>query len=244
VVEVGTGAGTLTRVLAGVVAGGTREPGKGADAGGRVITYEVDKRLEPILQKQFAGFGNIELRFEDALRADMDFQNFTVVANIPYYITTPLLMKFMANKGCTKICVLVQDDVARRIVARPGGKDYGALSVALQTRADCRIVRAVPRGAFVPVPGVDSAFVVLQKKPVNQGESQIDLEVFERFLKSLFSARRKTIVNGLVLCGLDKENAIEVLNKLGIKENTRAEQISPAQFVEMAGLVSAKNTKK
>jgi len=150
VVEVGTGAGTLTRVLARRVR--------------KVITYEIDRRLLAVLESRFSGIANIDLRFEDGLKAEISEGKYVLVANIPYYITTPLIWKFMADDNCTRICVLVQDDVARRIVAKPGGKDYGALGIGIQACADCRISRKVPRSVFTPVPGVDSAFVVIDKK--------------------------------------------------------------------------------
>jgi len=209
VVEIGSGAGTLTRVLARKVK--------------RVVTYEVDKRLAGILETQFEGFKNIKLKFEDALKADINEGSFLVVANIPYYITTPLIWKFMEDSRCQRICILVQDDVARRIVAVQGGKDYGALSVGLQAQAECRILRKVPRGAFKPVPNVDSAFVVIDKKA--------GVKIPEEFLKKIFSARRKTILNAL---GINKETARRILAEVGIPENARPEQISPDKFAELS----------
>jgi len=227
VVEIGTGAGTLTRVLARRVK--------------QVVTYEIDKRLQTVLHEQFKGIDNIDLRLEDGLKANLPRHfvpplrskgEYIVVANIPYYITTPLIMKFMADVDCTRICVLVQDDVARRIVAKPGGKDYGALSVGLQARADCKIIKKVPRSVFTPVPNVDSAFVDLKKLPFEtkgwhpQGDG-----VFDRFLKSIFSARRKTILNALKI---EKETARRILAEAGIDENLRPEQIPVDKFVELS----------
>jgi 16S rRNA (adenine1518-N6/adenine1519-N6)-dimethyltransferase len=209
VVEVGTGAGTLTRVLARTVA--------------RVVTFEVDKRLTDVLVKQFKGFDNIDLRWEDGLRARVDVGSFIVVANIPYYITTPLVMKFMADENCSRVCVLVQMDVAKRIVAQPGGKEYGALSVGLQAIGDCRILRKIPRGVFTPVPSVDSAFVVIEKRESGAGIS-------DAFLKRVFGARRKTVLNAL---GVDKILARRVLAEVGIDETLRPEQIAVDKFREL-----------
>lgn len=209
VVEVGTGAGTLTKVLAARVK--------------KVVTYEIDKRLLAVLENQFKGFSNINLRFEDGLKAEIGEDRFIVVANIPYYITTPLIMKFLADQACARICILVQDDVARRIVAKPGCKDYGALTVGLQTQADCRIVRKVPRGIFMPVPNVDSAFVVIDKKNGTQ--------IPEAFLKSIFAARRKTILNAIKG---DREVARKALAEVGIDSGLRPEQITPDKFVELS----------
>jgi len=209
VVEIGTGAGTLTRVL--------------ARCARKVVTFELDKRLLAVLEGQFRDFCNIDLRFEDGLKADIDVGHFSLVANIPYYITTPLIMKFMADDNCTRICVLVQDDVAHRIVAKPGGKDYGALSVGLQARADCRIIKKVPRGIFTPVPNVDSAFVVIEKKDGSH--------IPDAFLKKVFAARRKTILNAI---GGDKATVRKVLAEVGIDEGLRPEQISVDKFVELS----------
>jgi 16S rRNA (adenine1518-N6/adenine1519-N6)-dimethyltransferase len=209
VVEIGTGAGTLTRVLARKVK--------------RVVTYEIDKRLAAVLAKQFKDFDNIELKFQDGLKAEINVGKFALVANIPYYITTPLIWKFMADNNCTRICILTQDDVARRITAIPGGKDYGALSVGLQAQAECRILKKVPRGCFVPVPNVDSAFVIINKKR--------GAKIPEMFLKRIFSARRKTILNAL---GAGKETARKVLATVGIPETARPEQISPDKFIQLS----------
>jgi len=209
VVEVGTGAGTLTRVLARRVR--------------KVITYEMDKRLAEILATQFKGFNNIDLRFEDGMRARVEDGKYIVVANIPYYITTPLISKFMTDERCSRICILVQDDVAARIVAPAGGKDYGALSVGLQAMANCKIIKKVPRGVFVPAPNVDSAFVVIDKKE--------GVKIPEAFLKGVFSARRKTILNALKM---DKTVARGVLREVGIGEGLRPEQISVDKFVELS----------
>jgi len=237
VVEIGTGAGTLTRVLARRVK--------------RVVTYEVDKRLASVLEKQFKGIENIELRFEDGLRAQSHVgdsrkilrpaqdDKYIVVANIPYYITTPLIMKFMADVNCTRICVLVQDDVARRIVAAPGGKDYGALSIGLQARAECKIIRKVPRSVFTPVPNVDSAFVTIDKLPSKlEGGTACGgvSDTFDKFLKKVFSARRKTILNAL---GIEKDIARKILAEVGIDENLRPEQIPPDKFVELSTKLDA-----
>ena len=235
VVEVGTGAGTLTRVLARNVK--------------RVISYEVDKRLQRILEKQFEGFDNIELIFCDALKDGRDVTvDYSVVANVPYYITTPLLMKFIRDPRCKMICVLVQDDVAKRIVASPGGKEYGALSVTMQLWGDCRIIKNVPRGIFVPVPGVDSAFVIIDRhnseEVLRSGEVDMQNQQsacveeqqsknLEKLLKGLFSMRRKTILNGMQQF-LDKEDVIKVLNDVGIPPTFRPEQITVQQFAELA----------
>ena len=226
VVEVGTGAGTLTRVLARTV--------------GRVISYEVDKRLAPILERQFQGIANIDLRFEDAMKAEFRVEgSYSVVANVPYYITTPLLMKFIRDPRCKMICVLVQDDVAKRIVASPGGKEYGALSVTMQLWGECRIIKNVPRNMFIPVPNVESSFVVIRRDSSVACQSD---KALERLLKGVFSMRRKTILNGLQQF-LDKEDVIKVLNDVGIPPTFRPEQITVRQFATLAELLATKDFK-
>ena len=212
VIEVGTGAGTLTRVLSQYVK--------------QVITYEVDKRLEPILAQQFAGIKNIELRFEDALQANIKQEKFALVANIPYYITTPLIVKFINHPNCTSIAVLVQKELAHRIVAKPGSKDYGALSVGIQTRASARIIKEVSRRTFVPAPNVDSALVLIEKS----GTSELGKD-FDTFLKNVFSQRRKKLSNS-------------VPNIQPQFKDLRPEQLTVQQFVEVwQNLFDKKNNK-
>ena len=213
IVEVGTGAGTLTRVLARFAA--------------RVITYEIDERLKPILTEQFAGHNNITLKFQDALKDGVEIaesfqshlkreRDFRVVANIPYYITTPLVMKFLNDPNCTSICVLVQREVAERIVAKPGSKHYGALSVGIQARATARIIQNVPRHVFVPMPQVMSAFVQIENINHNVNPE------FDTFLKSVFSQRRKKLSN--IIANLYKEQ---------IANDRRPEQLSVSELVEL-----------
>jgi 16S rRNA (adenine1518-N6/adenine1519-N6)-dimethyltransferase len=203
VVEIGTGMGILTKVLAGRVKS--------------VITYEVDKRLEPRLTEDFAGLGNVKLCMQDIMKAENFPQSYCVVANIPYYITSPIIIKFLQESGCKMICVLVQDEVARRICAEVGTKDYGALTVTVQTAAKCKIIAKVPRHMFHPAPKVDSAFVVIEKNKKNILE--------DNFVKKIFSMRRKKIKNSV---------PIAVLEKCGINPDLRAEQIAVDDFVKIS----------
>lgn len=227
ILEIGTGAGTLTRVLASTVK--------------RVITFEVDRSLETVLADQFKGYKNIKLCFADGLKtSDAEIvklagESFKVVANIPYYITTPLLLKYIAIPQCKSISVLMQDDVAKRIVARPNDTEYGALSITMQTYADCRIVRKIPRGVFVPVPNVDSMFIQCN---VKQADVK-DREIFDKLVKGLFGARRKTVVNGLsIVFGFSKDEAGELLKKANIKESDRPENLPPEKFVVLSNIIA------
>ncbi|MCL2570082.1 MAG: 16S rRNA (adenine(1518)-N(6)/adenine(1519)-N(6))-dimethyltransferase RsmA [Firmicutes bacterium] len=221
VIEVGTGAATLTRVL-----------GKHAK---QVISYEIDKQLEKTIMSQVFGMDNIQIRFQDALEADLGVLTpYKVVANIPYYITTPLVMKFMRDENCMEICVLVQDEFGRRMVAAPGGKEYGALSVAVKSWGSAKIVKKVPRTLFVPQPNVDSVFVVVKRHPE---KFTYDVNELERLLKGLFSNRRKTIANGLMnVCGLSREDAEARLVNVGIDPTKRPEQLTVQQFLKLVAI--------
>ena len=215
VVEVGAGEGSLTKVLARQVE--------------RVVTYEVDKSLEEALDRNLAGFENVEVRFEDGLRASLEFRDYKVVANVPYYITTPLIFKFLADTRCREINVLVQREVADRIVAKPNVADYGALSVAVQSCAGVRKVRNVTRTMFYPVPKVDSAFIQIVKK-----DSMSDippLMVDEALLKGLFSQRRKTIENGLMrVFSKTREEVRELLISVNISPTLRPDAINVEEY--------------
>jgi len=191
VVEIGTGLGTLTDCIAPRVK--------------QVITYEIDKRLEPKFTHN-----NIEFICQDILKVKEFPSEFVVVANIPYYITTPIIMKFLKMPACKRICILIQDDVAKRIVAKVGTKEYGALSVTIQAQATARIIKAVPRTVFRPQPKVDSAFIVIEKN------HNILPHNFDEFIKHVFSQRRKTL-----------------RASLGIDSNKRPEEITPEQFVKI-----------
>lgn len=207
VVEIGTGKGTLTKCLA------TRAK--------HVITYEIDPRLAEYLRAEFAPIPNIELRLGDFMTSGdtaggiVCESMYRVIANIPYYITTPIIMKLLADPHCTEICVLVQEEVARRIVATHGTPEYGALSVTCQLCAECRILKTVGRALFHPRPNVDSAFVILKKQGENAPKG------FEVFIKNIFSKRRKKISNSV-------DRAL--LEKCGVDANLRPEQLSPLQF--------------
>ena len=216
VLEVGTGAGTLTQAL--------------AEAVDTIHTFEIDKRLQEYLEKKF-NRANVTIHMQDAMKADLGEifpGEFIVVANIPYYITTPLIMKFLNHPGCARIVVLIQDEVAERIVAQPGGKEYGALSVGVQAVASAEISKRVPRGLFTPIPSVDSAF--LDIKIENR-----DNRIPEGFLKQIFSQRRKSISNALMHATmLKREQANAALTKAGIDVNARPEQIAVQKYVELS----------
>jgi 16S rRNA (adenine1518-N6/adenine1519-N6)-dimethyltransferase len=232
VVEVGTGAGTLTRAIANHAA--------------RVITFEIDKRLSGTLESQFTKHKNIDLVFTDALKVpDAEIiaragESFELAANIPYYITSPLIMKFLQIPQCKSIAILVQDDVAKRITAAAGGKDYGALTVTMQAYCDCKILKAVPRKLFTPIPNVDSAFIVCRKKETPDIH---DTPTFNNIVKGLFGARRKTIANGLqIVLGRDRLYTEDLLETLQIIPTARPETLSPQTFIALANLIYDKKS--
>ena len=244
VLEVGTGAGTLTTVL--------------AKHAGRVITFEIDNRLAPTLTQRFSQSGafpptppltsqkttdknNITLIFADIMKTPDDElcrltngEPFKLIANIPYYITSPLLLRFIRNPACREICVLVQEEVAKRIIAKPGGKDYGALSVTMQTAADCTLIKRVPRTVFVPQPQVDSAFIKCKMQSAKRNIT--DIALFDKLAKAMFAARRKTVLNALCTCFpmLARQTASGILSSLHISETVRPETLLPDQFISLA----------
>ena len=219
VIEVGAGAGALTLPL--------------ARTGAKVISYEIDDRLIPHLEELAAGYPNLRIVNADIMKVndrevspDLPFK---VVANLPYYITTPILFKFI---GCeaSSITVMVQKEVAERIVASPGGKDYGVLSVTAQLSGKPRITRTVGRNMFTPPPNVDSAVVRIDI------DGKADEKV-KAVVRAAFSMRRKTLVNCLCGNGYNKEKVLAALTALGFSSDIRGERLSPPNFVKLSSLI-------
>ena len=230
VVEIGTGAGTLTRVIS-------------ANAS-EVKSFDVDESLKPVWAETLAGLRNVEMFFKDVLRTDdseieriTGGKPFKVVANIPYYITTPLIMRFLeSGLKVTSMTLMVQEEVAARLSALPGSADYGAITVAVNLRGDVRVTRKVPRGVFRPVPKVDSAVVridVYEKYPAP------DVKAASLLARAAFRMRRKTLVNNIgALSGYNKEQAAEALEKMGLDLRIRGETLSAEEFVRLAKILS------
>lgn len=218
VVEVGAGAGTLTQVL--------------AETGCQVYSLEIDQRLQPILSCRLQSYTNANLIFADAMKYDFSqLPSFRLIANVPYYITTPLIMQFLNLPNCRELNVLVADEVAKRIVAPSGNALYGALSVSCQLQADCKIMQTVPKTMFTPQPKIDSAFVSLKK---NGQSTDINLE---KLLKGIFAARRKTMLNALSSAlGVDKTISMQILNTAGINQELRPEQINPTEYAKISAI--------
>ena len=218
VVEVGAGAGTLTQAL--------------AETGCQVHSVEIDQRLQAVLNQRLQSYQNVQLVFADALKHDFShLPPFRLIANVPYYITTPLIMQFLALPNCRELNVLVADEVAERIVAPSGTALYGALSVSCQLQAECKILAAVPRTLFTPQPKIDSAFVCMKK---NGQPTDVELG---KLLKGIFAARRKTMLNALSgALNLDKTVTAQILDAAGIDPTLRPEQITPTEYAKISAI--------
>lgn len=224
VIEIGPGAGALTKELL-----------KKVD---RAILYEVDTRLEKILNKELNTFVNYELIFDDFLNRDVnkdiskyDFDNLYIVANLPYYITTPIITKIINDKIPTnEIVIMIQKEVADRFSAKPGSKEYGQITVFLNYFFDIDNVCNVSKNCFFPKPKVDSAVIKMKRKESNDYIKNFD--VFNKLVKDSFRFKRKTIKNNLV--GYDLDIISNILTKYGFDINTRSENIPYNVFVEIA----------
>lgn len=219
VLEIGAGAGTLTRAL--------------SQKASRVISFEIDESLKPILEKRVEENLNIELHFQDFMEAEIDglFDGkVRVVANIPYYITTPIVFKLVEHiEKFKSIMVLVQKEVAERFASIHGTKDYGITSVILQSIFDVSIPRIVKKECFTPPPKVDSALCKLV--PHNRYQI-LDFERFKKFVHLAFSMRRKTLVNNLK-SEFEKDDIVSALIKFGYNESVRPEQINVENFIKI-----------
>ncbi|MDE5943625.1 MAG: 16S rRNA (adenine(1518)-N(6)/adenine(1519)-N(6))-dimethyltransferase RsmA [Clostridia bacterium] len=227
VVEIGCGAGTLTRALAQKVK--------------RVISFEVDKSLAPVLERTLSGLENVEVVFRDFLKVDLkefekELESYYVVANLPYYVTTPLIMKLVeSSEKCKGLCVMVQEEVADRLCASAGTADYGAITAMCALRAECSIVKRVPCTLFTPRPNVDSAVV---KFTFGKGIAVSDAPLYKKVVHAAFGSRRKTLENNLVNSfGVSRQQAQEILTKCGIDLKARGETLTPAQFASLSDVI-------
>ncbi len=240
VLEIGPGIGTMTQALSKQVK--------------KVVAVEIDKRLIPILNVALFGYDNISVVNEDILKVDLPkllLENFgdqkaKVVANLPYYITTPIIMMLLEGKlNLKSITIMIQKEVAERITASPGGKIYGALSVAVQYYAKTHLMMIVPPDAFVPQPGVDSAVIridILDKPSVAVKSEKLFFDV----VKAAFSQRRKMLINTLTSSNLNfaKEQIREILAECEIDEKRRGETLSLQEFGEIADKIFDKKLNK
>ena len=227
VLEIGPGAGSLTYKMAKLA--------------GQVLCYEVDTTLKPVLEENLKEFDNVDIIFEDFLKADVlnnlkkyNFNKIYVVANLPYYITTPILIKIIEDKlNVDKIVVMVQKEVGDRFRAVPGSRDYSSLSVYLNYYYDVKKILDVSRNVFIPKPNVDSIVVEFNKK------EQICLknpELFFKLVRDSFTQKRKNLRNNLK--GYDLIKVEDVLKKYNFDLTVRAEALPVEVFVEIANVLS------
>ncbi len=219
VLEIGAGAGTLTSVL--------------ASKAKKVISFEIDKSLIPVLEEKKSVHQNIEFHFQDFMDADVDslFEGKAkVVANIPYYITTPIIFRLVEHiEKFGSILVLIQKEVAERFASTFGTKEYGITSVILQSIFDVSIPRIVKKECFTPMPKIDSALCLLI--PHNKYKIS-NFDEFKNFVHLSFSMRRKTLINNLK-SKFEKEKIISVLKKFDYNENVRPEEISVENIINI-----------
>ncbi len=233
VIEIGPGMGVLTAAA--------------AECAARVVAVEIDRRLIPILEETLVDFDNVEIIQADVMKTDLTAivekyrtsGRVRIIGNLPYYITTPIIMKLLEDKvPADSITVMMQKEVADRIKASPGSKTYGALSVAVGFYCTVRHVVNAPKEAFVPRPKVDSTVIrldVRKEKPVELTDERLFFET----VKNGFGQRRKTLLNSLTgVRGLPKDRIAEVLEKCGIDPKRRAETLNLKEFGNIANEIA------
>lgn len=237
VIEIGPGIGVLTK--------------EAAECGGKVIAIEIDKNLIPILKETLKEYENVEIINSDILKTDLNeiikenekingkpFNSVRIIGNLPYYITTPIIMKILEEGVCAdSITVMMQKEVADRIKSPAGKKTYGALSVAVQYYCTAAHVANVPKEVFVPQPKVDSTVIRLdirKEKPVEL----LDEKIFFQCIKAGFGQRRKTMSNSITgVCGLSKEQVGQVTEAAGIDPQRRAETMNIGEFASLSNAI-------
>lgn len=235
ILEIGPGIGTMTQYL--------------AEAAGHVYAVEIDKNLLPVLAETLAAYDNVTVINEDILKVDIaallegSSAGVKVVANLPYYITTPIIMGLFENHvPADSITVMVQKEVAQRMQAGPGSKDYGALSLAVQYYAEPYIVANVPPNCFMPRPNVGSAVIRLTKwhtPPVAVRDERLMFSL----IRASFNQRRKTLQNGIANAenlSFGKEQVVCALREMGLPDTVRGEALTLAQFAQLSDLLGEK----
>lgn len=237
VLEIGPGIGTMTQYL--------------CERAGRVIAVEIDKALIPILNDTLSSYSNVEIINEDILKVDIKnlcnkYNNgrpIKVVANLPYYITTPIIMGLFES-GCPleSITIMVQKEVADRMKCGPGSKDYGALSLAVQFYSNPEIVANVSPESFIPKPGVGSTVIRLTRYPKPPVEVDDEKYMF-KLIRAAFNMRRKTMVNSLMSgnLGLTKEEILSAIDKLNLSPQVRGEALTLNEFAALSNILSKAN---
>lgn len=223
VLEIGCGAGALTDAL--------------CRRAKKVVGYEIDQRLKPVLDEVLCEYKNVEIVFKDVMKEKLSDiekklgERYILVANLPYYITTPIVMRFLENSSKLKgMVIMVQEEVADRFSAKAGTSDYGAITVGINLRGSAQTVMRVPREKFTPAPNVDSAVVKITVE--DEKFNGINLNEVRSVVRCGFSSRRKMLVNNLMntykLCRSETEN---VLNLSGLQLNVRGENLTATEYV-------------
>ncbi len=236
VLEIGPGIGTMTQYL--------------AEAAREVVAVEIDRKLIPILEDTLSDYDNVTVINEDILKVDLaalarernQGKPMKVVANLPYYITTPIIMGlFEKDVPLESITVMVQKEVADRMQVGPGTKDYGALSLAVQYYSEPKVVANVPPNCFIPRPDVGSAVIRLTRYEKSPVEVK-DASFMFRLIRAAFNQRRKTLQNGLHNSRelqLEKGKVVEALEKMGMPATVRGEQLSLEEFARLSDLLQS-----
>lgn len=229
VVEIGPGLGSLTEIM--------------LKRAKKVMSFEIDKDLIPILKGNLGSYESFILINEDILNVDINAylekyfkgaEKIALVANLPYYITTPIILKLLSETTRIKTyTMMMQDEVACRICSKPDVKDYNALSVCIQYRAKASKVLSISRNIFVPKPNVDSAVIRLElfDNPPFKAQNE---EFFFKLIRDAFCQRRKTLVNNLKQTGYDKEFVLKALDSLGLNVSVRSEALDVSDFVKLS----------
>lgn len=228
VLEIGVGFGTLTKYL--------------CESAKKVVCFEIDESLNDKIQENLKDKKNFEINYKDILQVSNEeisnklANNFKVVANLPYYITTPIIFKFLeSDLKIDSLTIMVQKEVGERICSKPNTKDYGILSVMVQSCADVKITRIVNRNMFYPVPNVDSCVVNIK---LNRSKFKFLNSVeFKSFIQNCFSMRRKTLVNNLK-SKYNSETLLNALEKLNLSSNIRSENLTIENFVDLFNLLT------
>lgn len=226
VLEIGCGAGALTTAL--------------AKKAKRVIGYEIDTTLKPVLSEVLSEFDNVEIVFSDVMKnsiAEVEKKlggEYVLVANLPYYITTPIVMRFIEQaKNVKAMVIMVQEEVALRFAAKPSESDYGAITVGINLRGDAQVVMSVPREKFTPAPNVDSAVVKITMD--REKFKGVDFNKVREVVRVAFTSRRKMLVNNLMNgFKMSRKDAEELLNKSGIPLTVRGENLGAEEYVLLA----------
>ncbi len=233
ILEIGPGIGSLTQLM--------------AEASKKVIAVEIDKKLIPVLEDTLSDYDNIRLINEDILKLDLHqlvkeegITSLKVVANLPYYITTPIIMNLLEQDlPVESITVMIQKEVAERMDAEPGIKSYGSLSIAVQYYSDTEMVAMVPPGCFIPKPKVGSAVIKLTKKQ-NPTIKTKDEKLMFRLIRGAFAQRRKTFINSLTnsqSMDYTKDEILMTLEKMNLDPRIRGEKLSIEDFANMTDIL-------